>query len=320
MYKQGFEAAAAQAVNQQHEKEGLSLRFREIGRDAPDRIVAQLAGNDLVHIKGAGNMDELRRFRLGGEGFDRTCYAMIGKDDVVHSAIYILKTYDGIETDRDLHGDIAGTLGTETQANLQSPCSLIFYSISNITEISGVGQTLVQNLYAYLQAAYPNAKRSTLSPLRTFDQNFTDEQSLQFKAMPRQDKVRAVLDYILSGDRASMVQQFHLGNGARIADIKLASGDVAQDRETGFARDHFAMVNYAYDMDDAQRRTNAAAFRDVKKLIRNTEMDPELRAVTIRARMMPLVSDAIIEAAGIAFAPVWRGGPAQADHSPVLGL
>ena len=317
MYKQGFEAATQ---GNQPESESTSLRFHEITNDAPDQIVGQLAGNDLVHVKGAGSIDELRRFRLGGEGFDRTCYAMIGKDDVVHSAIYILKTYDDIESDRDLHGDIADTLGNETCANDHSPRSLIFYSISNITELPGMGQTLVQNLYAHLQTQYPEAKRSTLSPLRTFDQDFTAEQVLQFRGMTQQGKTRAVLDYILSGDRNSMVQQFHLGNGARIADIKLSSGDVATDRETGKARRHFAMVNYAYDMDDAQLQTNAAAFRDVKKLIRNTDMDPELRTVSIRHKLMPLVSDVILEDTGIRSALAFHGGRPQGDRPPVLGM
>jgi hypothetical protein len=318
MYKQGFDAAA-QASLQADQRSG-DLRFREIDRDAPDRLVAQLAGNDLVHVKGAGDVEELRRFRLGGEQFDRTCFAMLDSDDRIHSAIYVLKTYDGIETDRDLHGNIATTLHSETSADRRTPNALIFYSISNLTDVSGVGQKLVQNLYAYLQAAYPGAKRSTLSPLRTFDQNFTDEQSAKFDGLSAQAQARAVLDYILSGDRGSMVQQFHLGNGARVADIKLASGDVATDRDTGTARRHLAMVNYAYDMGEAQLHENAAAFRDVKKLIRNTDMDPELRAVTIRHKLWPLVSGVILEDTGIANSLAMHGGRPSGDRPAVLGL
>lgn len=317
MYKQGFDAAAKAA--QSDEKGGL-LRFREIDRDAPDRLVAQLAGNDLVHVKGANSVEELRRFRLGGEGFDRTCFAMLDSDDTIHSAIYVVKTYEGIDSDRDLHGDIGKTLHSETSADPRSPTSLIFYSISNLTDVSGVGQKLVQNLYAYLQAAYPNAKRSTLSPLRTFDENFTAEEAAKFNGMTAQAQTRAVLDYILSGDRGGMVQQFHLGNGARVADIKLSAGDIAVDRETGSARRHFAMVNYAYDMGEEQLQENAAAFREVKKLIRNTDMDPELRAVTIRHKLWPLVSDVILEDTGIAASLALHGGRPRGDRPAVLGL
>lgn len=318
MYKRGFEAAVTADLHKQ-EKAG-DLRFREIDRDAPDRLVAQLAGNDLVHIKGAGSVEELRRFRLGGEQHDRTCFAMLDSDDIIHSAIYVLKTYEGIDSDRDLHGDIAQTLHSEASMDHRSPASLIFYSISNLTDVSGVGQKLVQNLYAYLQEAYPGAKRSTLSPIRTFDESFTKEQSARFSGMTAQAQARAVLDYILSGDRGSMVQQFHLGNGARVADIKLASGDVAVNRETGLARRHFAMVNYAYDMDEAQLRENAAAFRDVKKLIRNADMDPELRAVSIRHKLWPLVSDVILEDTGIRTALAMHGGRPSGDRPPVLGM
>ena len=80
------------------------------------------------------------------------------------------------------------------------------------------------------------------------------------------------------------------------------------------------MVNYAYDMDEDRLRDNAAAFRDVKKLIRNTDMDPELRAVSIRHKLWPLVSDVILEDTGIRAALAMHGGRPSGDRPPVFGM
>ena len=65
---------------------------------------------------------------------------------------------------------------------------------------------------------------------------------------------------------------------------------------------------------------NAAAFRDVKKLIRNNEIDPELRSVTIRHKLWPLVSDVLLEDTGIASALALHGGRPRGDRPAVLGM
>lgn len=283
-----------------------SLRFHEIGRDAPEHIVCQLVGRDRVHNKGVQTTEELRRYRLGGEGFSKTCYALLDGQAVI-SAIYVHKGYERIENDRDLNGNVAGILQEESIVDNRAPLSKIFYSISNIKNISRAGQNLVVGMYAHLSLQHPKAARSTLSPLRTFDQDFSAHDDLNFSVMPSAYKKRAVLDYLLTGENP--VQQFHMGNGARIADIKLNSGDVSFDEKTGKIRRHFAMVNYAYDMSEEVLRANSAAFSVVKTIINSKEIDPIERTVRVRESIMPLVSPAILQDTGLsAYQPIARAG------------
>ena len=273
-----------------------SLRFHEIPQDAPEHIVHQLVGHDRVHSKGVQTIEELRRYRLGGEGFNRTCYALLDAQTVI-SAIYVHKGYKHIESDRDLSGNVAEILQEETAADNREPKSKIFYSISNIKNLSGAGQHLVVDMYGHLTTYHPQASRSTLSPLRTFDKAFSPEDDLNFSLMPSADKKRAVLNYLLKGEDA--VQQFHMGNGARIADIKLDAGDTSVDEKTGILRRHYAMVNYAYDISEHTLQANAASFRVTKSLIRAVDMDPDERAERIRSGIMARVSETVLEDAGM---------------------
>lgn len=291
MFTAGF-----QSVAQPVELAKPSERFCEITREAPDHIVAQLVGNDRVHRRGVDSIDDLRRCRLGGDAFDRTCFAIVD-EDVVHSAIYIYKSYTPVESDRRIFGNVSDILRDETRKQGETPSSLIFYSISNITNAPGVGQYLVRDLHAHLRLTHPFAMASTLSPLRTFDESFTSERKEKFLAMPEADQKRTILSYLLTGQNA--VQQFHMGNGARIADIKLNAGDRSFDDKTGAERTHIAMVNYAYDMDAPTLLANAQSFAATKKLIRNTEISEQDRALAVRQSLWPLVSREIIEDIGM---------------------
>jgi hypothetical protein len=273
-----------------------SLCFHEIRQDAPEHIVCQLVGHDRVHAKGVQTTEELRRYRLGGEGFNKTCYALLDGETVI-SAIYVHKGYESIESDRDLNGNVAEILQEESTVDDRAPQSKIFYSISNIKNISRAGQNLVIGMYAHLSLQHPKAVRSTLSPLRTFDDKFSAHDDLNFSLMSMGEKKRVVLDYLLTGENP--VQQFHMGNGARIADIKLDSGDVSFDVKTGQMRRHFAMVNYAYDVDAEALKANAAAFSLAKSIIGSKNIDPEERAVRVRESILPAVSSAIMQDAGM---------------------
>lgn len=288
MFLESFNAAG----NVKTEAQEPSLRFQEITHDAPDNIVGQLVGHDRVHVFGADSVQALRMHRLGGKGFDKTCYAII-KEGIVHSAIYVANSYNQIACDRDIPGDVAAILVAKTSQDNRSPAAFIFYSISNITNVSGVGQRLVQDLHAHLRQAFPSVIRSTLSPLRSFDDGLSGQERSVFTGMSDAAKKRSVLSHLLTGQ--NQVEQFHLGNGARIADIKLRAGDQSIDAVTGAPCLHMAMVNYAYDMDAAQLLANAQSFASVKQALRNSGLETQKRQDIVSSRILELVSPSLLE-------------------------
>lgn len=270
-------------------------QFQEITREAPDHIVAQLVGHDLVHQFGTTSIEDLRLYRLGGDRYDRTCFAIM-EGDLVHSAIYVSKSYGALRSDRDFSGNVAYILEQPAKANSRSPESLILYSISNITNVAGVGQELVTALYTHIANVFYKARASTLSPLRSFDQDFSEKDRIRFIALPVPEQKRIVLDYLLTGD--NLVQKFHMGNGARIADIKLQSGDKSLHPKTGEVINHLAMVNYAYDVSPAVLMANADAFKAVKKALRVKDTDPVQSRQTIAHGIFARVSSMLLEETG----------------------
>lgn len=271
-------------------------RFQEVTRDAPDHIVAQLVGHDRVHEFGAASIEQLRKYRLGGDGFDRTCFA-ITEGETVHSAIYVHKTYDAVRGDSDFHGNVAHILAHEAAEDKRTPRSMIFYSISNITNVRGVGRLLVGELHTHLGQTFEQAKSSTLSPLRSFDLNFADEDRKRFLTMSVPEQKKIALQYLLTG--VNDVQCFHMENGARLADIKLVPGDKSVHPATGKVCEHVAMVNYAYDMPADELYANAASFQAVKQAIRNKDGDPQQRQDVIARGVFARVSSALREEIGL---------------------
>lgn len=270
----------------------IAWRFQEILQTSPDNIVRQLVGHDRVHVSGARDLEEIRRCRLGGDGFDRTCYALIAPDSTVHSAIYVYKTYAPVRHDTDYHGNIADILACETTPDNRDPQAFIFYSISNITDARGAGQALVNDLHTHLSREYPTAGRSTLSPLRDFGVGFSDEDKAIFAAMTPEQQTYRVLSHLYSAKNS--VQNFHLGNGARIADINLNAGDISYDEQSGEPSRHDVMVNYAYDMPADKLAANAHRYRGVKAALRDKTMDSALREMTVRDGVISVVSPSIL--------------------------
>jgi hypothetical protein len=206
--------------------------------------------------------------------------------------------FEAVKSDADYHGDVAGILAQDSTKDKRDPKALIFYSISNITNVMGAGQRLVADLYGFLRQNHPDAKRSTLSPLRDFDETFSTEDMRRFEGLTSQEKTRRALEHVLSA--GNPVQNFHLGNGARIADLKLDAGDLSFDPATGVSRRHAVMVNFAYDVDADSLRANAQVYAGIKKLLRNTDMDPMERGLKIRTSLAPLVSEHIWRRTGLA--------------------
>lgn len=239
----------------------VACRFAEITSGANVEVVAQLAGRDRVHEFGADNVENLRSFRLGDGNTTKTCYAMIGDDARVHSAIYVMRDAHDVSAGyRALSGDVRSILASRVEALEDKPRSLIFYSISNITEARGMGQLLVRNLHASLTQQYEGVVLSTLSPLRTLDAHLERSEVLfeRFSAFSPAEQRRVILSYLMAVE--DPVQKFHMGNGAFIGDIKLGADTVGASG---------AMVNYVYPADREVLAANARAFkaRDMETLV-----------------------------------------------------
>jgi len=276
-------------------------RFIEITRDAPDSLVRRLAKNDSVHVTGADTIDNLRECRLGGAGYDRTCYAMVegdGENAIVHCAIYVKKLYGPVSSPEDLCGDVAAILNSKSEKNPDEPTQAAFYSISNITGLLGMGQRLVVALYEHLAKHMPQAAWTTLSPDRTFDQDFTEEDIARFNALSVQKKAREVVEYILTGED-KIVQGFHMGNGATPADANFNAGDIEHVKKTGELKPHVVMINYWYDNDPEIVKRRRAAYTEIKKILRDEGIDAGERAAKVREMMLPLIGRRLLEKAGM---------------------
>lgn len=141
----------------QHPDPAHAVTFIEITPESPIEIIKQLLGHDRVH-KGAEDIEGLLQYRLGGEGKNKTCYALKGDDGTIHCAIYIYKDVASIETERDLHGNVVQILHDPIKDMSEVAQSMIFYSISNISGVKGMRQLLVRNLHAHLTQNYPAVK------------------------------------------------------------------------------------------------------------------------------------------------------------------
>jgi hypothetical protein len=233
------------------------ITFAPVLPDAPDHILMQLAGRDRVHVYGAQTIDDLRKYRLGFEEDDKTCYAILQGDRVL-AAIYTAKRFAPITKPKALQGNVQDILLTRPFRIFNPPASCIFYSISNVSEQRNVAPILVRRLHAHLTAKYPSMVLSTLSPMRDFDQYVQDKGWKNFLFVNALQQKHCVFDYLLKG--TDPVQRFHMKNGATIGHIKPAADTVGTTR---------FMVNYLYDRDPDVLKENAMRFRagDIASLV-----------------------------------------------------
>lgn len=235
-----------------------SLQLVEITRESPVADIKALVGKDAVHSAGTQSVEEIMEYRLGGEAFNRTCFAVRNvADGELQSAIYVHKAYNYITTPRDLPDNVREILGTPAACMVDALVTATgFYSITRLGEVKGAGEVLIRKLHDHLTRIYPQAVLTTLSPLR---QPVNGKEGIDdFIVAPgRQDwdklsetqqRVLA-LEFLLQ--KREGVQAFHMGNGAIIGDIKLDADSVGR---------HRVMVNYIYNTDMAKLTANAAAF------------------------------------------------------------
>ena len=251
-----------------------TVQFIEILQDSPDALVSQLTGRDRVHEFGADTIENLRAYRLGGPGKNKHCYAVC-RDDRVLAAIYVYDANTGaIHSPLNLHGNVQAILHDRVKDAEQAPSSLIFYSISNMTEERGMGQILVRKLHAHLTQERAGAVLSTLSPLRSFNDHIGEAHIESFLNASPSEQRRRGLQYLYRLE--DPVQKFHMGNGAIIGDIKPCADTIGRTR---------LMVNYVYDQSadvltqQARRSREALIATDpaVRKAILETLVHVDLK-------------------------------------------
>jgi hypothetical protein len=221
----------------------------EITHKTPERIVSQLIGKDRVHEQGTTSLNALMDFRLGGEGYNRTCFAL-WDGEKIKCAVYVHKTYTPIKTVFDLPGNISNTLYSKAQENTNKPEAYVFYSISGTS-----GRTLIYALHEHLNAINPNAAKTTLSPCRTYEDYIGPRGLYDFHAKNEEQKRQDAYEYLLRCH--NIVENFHLGNGGRIANIHTNAGDYHADRK------HNVMVNYLYNDRFSIVETNAKIYKKI---------------------------------------------------------
>jgi hypothetical protein len=287
-----YAAAGAGSDKSAAQPDLSQYQFREILPDAPDHILAQLVNKDSVHKTGVGSIEDLREFRLGGEQFTRTCYAMMDGDKVL-TAVYIHKNDGGrLIHDTDMCGDVDAILTEPSVQTLIYPDSLTAYSISNISDVRGIGGELISRLKNHMSWEYSQSTLNTLSPLRTF------AGSASF-ARPIADPVkckRDVLAHLVEG--GNPVMKFHLSCGARIADIKLGAGDKSTDA-AGATVKHPAMVNYGYDLSKEELAVNAALFATIAPCLKKGHTPSAEERFRIKDVILSLTSRELLHAVGI---------------------
>ena len=236
-----------------------SLSLLSIMPDGLDHHVQALVGRDDVHSFGVDSAESLKKYRLGGAAFDRSCWAVRNDQNELQSAIYVHKNYTRIDAPRDLAGNVRKILTSEATQTAAIPLSIIFYSITRLGAVKGAGEVLIGKVHERMNKMYPQATVfSTLSPLRVFKGEGIDT-FIEGPGMPEWNRLdeagqRAVaLQFLLQ--KREGVQKFHMGNGAIIGDIKLDADSVGKYR---------IMVNYMYDRDAGVLKENAARFAACK--------------------------------------------------------
>lgn len=229
-----------------------------------ESVIRQLAGQDKVHAAGAETVEQLLRFRIGGDGTNRQAYAMLDIDTwKIASAIFVDKQCQKIITPRDCCDNVQNILSSPVTAMSSVPTAVVFYSICSTAP--GAGRELIENLHPYLTQKYPRTIFHTLSPLRDVPgkaelNRFIEEavQGRNFSTLDEPVQKKIAVDYLkLCIDP---VQCFHQTNGARIDDIKLNADSKGL---------HRLMVIYRYPRDAEELRQNAGLFkeREIEKLI-----------------------------------------------------
>lgn len=235
--------------------------------DAGDtRVVEQLVGYDAVHKYGAQSREDLLRLRVGREDDNKIAVALADPTDSsgtrVLAVIYVYKHNQPILTHRDIPGDVSGILAAPCEALRGQLTGMVFYSISNILlpdgqtpVLKGAGERLIAGLFPLVdRMGIPNdVVLSTLSPLRTLRRAYPDA---DFESMDDETLRIAAYAHLRSG--TNPVQRFHLGNGARMADINLrANTPDSPDAREGAG----VMLNYLYFRNEESRTRNKALFR-----------------------------------------------------------
>lgn len=212
------------------------LQLIELSPDpCHENLVSQLIGNDKVHNVGVSTMDDIYRYRIGGDKASKTAFALVWPDHPegpkIMAAIYINRRQGlGDNVHKILTADIEHANGFD--------CFSAF-SISNFGVMKGEGQLLIFSLHKYLRENSPeNCKITTISPFRTFARFLSNHatplaEGSDFKSL--------AVSHIRSNN--DPVGKFHRGNGAIAVEVQMGANiEGSDDAVQGMG----VMVNYYY--------------------------------------------------------------------------
>ncbi len=274
---------------------GRDYALVEIRADMHAPLLAQIAGKDRVHTFGAGSVDELLEYRIGGKGYAKTAYAVIDSTQTVESVIFGYKTGTTITSGADMPGNV----DTILRARATTPLSrsdndggdnatggdsggIAFYSISAF--VSGGGPRLINTLLANCPAG---VQPGTLSPLRTLRKAFPH---LADAALGHEEKTVAAFLHLMSCK--DPVQAFHMGNGAVVGQINTdANTPHSEDGREGYG----VMANYMYTVDADVRGRNRALFHAVAREAAPREALIDLMDTQLAQRAVGLMAKRVMD-------------------------
>lgn len=252
-----------------------SVGYQWITKETDIKLRHQIQQSEAVHKQ--DNEEVMTNTRLGDNGnTNKRCLGRLveiegGKFDVSNTifiSMHTLDTKDGVIRHQDIPGDIEMVKNRPVApfvppaADDEKAVVAIFYSITTNPIYMGVerggGRELAAKLHETLrqeaQEKGYNLYMSTLSPVRAFFENDSEfKQHLQNLDINNEDEVSELrlktLKYLM--ENRNDVMNFHLGNGAYIADIKFNPGNKTDP----------VMVNYMYPADPEQLEANKKLYK-----------------------------------------------------------
>lgn len=215
--------------------------------------------SDKVHP--IGGLEDLVMNRLGLDGFNKRCFALMGGEEgrEVLAAIYTYWTTpeDAEEEWKLLPGKVDQILREPSRLLDAPPKVVTFYSISSFT--NGGGKNLIGELHrAFTEQSNPPIL-TTLSPFRGFGA-WLEKTGRQIG-----DSVEAMIEAAAAclTEGIDGVQRFHQGNGAYIGAIQTFAN------ATGTADDvdgKNVMINYRYPRTTEALLANRDDFKGKKSI------------------------------------------------------
>lgn len=240
------------AVKDLHTEIKQAARLTRILPDtvSGQNVLEQIIRNEQVHP--VASIDDLLTHRLGMEGMNKDCQALIvptREGPQVLAQIFRYHVEVDVEAGmidlQNLPGNVDPIRTSQVEQQTGRENVTGYWTISserpgNRKPVSGIGRELVK---ALVEQTPPGRFETTISPVRGLYKKIAIEDLKNYDPV---DACQAALNYLL--ERKDPVLSFHVGNGAYIGWVHFNPGSETDP----------VIINYVYDRDSAAR--NAALF------------------------------------------------------------